>query len=792
VPFPRALRSPEQARAVKLSASPVPGRTSGELCALLLCVALAFALRLAYLGDASIWWDEGLAVWAARLPLREMARWTAADVHPPLYFALLHFWRLVAGDGELAVRFLSAAFGVATVAAIWRLGRLLAPERPWVAAAAALLLALSRFAVWWSQEARMYALGGLLCVLNLIFAVRLGRRLGWRSLAGYLVVTAAALWTLYLLTLLLVVDGAYWVWLLRERPAWRARMRDLLARGALLGATLAAFAPWLAYSLSRTRTWSTQVPFDAGRFAELYAALLSLGVSTNVERVRVPALLLVGVVAAGALALAVRSRPSPRRGGLALLLLALAVPPAVVWLLTTAPRSFGYSPKPEARYLLPYAAAYYLLAAWAAAALAGLAGRARRPVAVALVAALALPQLWSLRDYYAERVPTDDYTSIAATLRAHVRPGDLVVLHTDDPWPVFAYHWPEPLKGTPHLQDADPPEVDYYLAPLWAASEAIWLVVDEDALRADPQLLFDDWLARRASASHTWRFGTKRVVLYARTPTRAEALLALAPGFVPRAPPEPLAADGLRLVGWEQPLRRILAGEVASAAAYVERREAGGMLSVRLGDSPQARADVPVPPGDGVVRLPIGVLVPPDAAGAQSWVARLGDDQATLGQVEVIARRSDVSPVGAGPRFAVGASFGAPPIVRLLGYDLGGSGSVGGTVAVTLYWEALEPAPVSYKVFTHLISPAGRVAAQRDDFPVGGERPTTSWRPGEVIVDRYDIALKPDVPPGVYPLRVGLYDPATGERLGPVRSADGVVQANDQLQLAEVEVRPAR
>ena len=59
-------------------------------------------------------------------------------------------------------------------------------------------------------------------------------------------------------------------------------------------------------------------------------------------------------------------------------------------------------------------------------------------------------------------------------------------------------------------------------------------------------------------------------------------------------------------------------------------------------------------------------------------------------------------------------------------------------------------------------------------------------------MDRYDIALKPDVPPGVYPLRVGLYDPATGERLSPVRSADGAVQANDQLQLAEVEVRPAR
>jgi hypothetical protein len=47
---------------------------------------LAFGLRLWGLADHNIWWDEGLAAWAARLPVERILDWTAHDVHPPLYF----------------------------------------------------------------------------------------------------------------------------------------------------------------------------------------------------------------------------------------------------------------------------------------------------------------------------------------------------------------------------------------------------------------------------------------------------------------------------------------------------------------------------------------------------------------------------------------------------------------------------------------------------------------------------------------------------------------------------------
>ena len=122
--------------------------------AILFVILLAFALRAFRLPDASVWWDEGIAIWQARLPIIDMMRWTSIDVHPPLYFGLLHFWRIPTGDSEFAIRFLSAMIGTLSVAALWRLGRLLFPTREDVALLAALWLALSRFDVWWWREYR--------------------------------------------------------------------------------------------------------------------------------------------------------------------------------------------------------------------------------------------------------------------------------------------------------------------------------------------------------------------------------------------------------------------------------------------------------------------------------------------------------------------------------------------------------------------------------------------------------------------------------------------------------------
>src|SRR5690606_8901696 len=104
------------------------------------------------------------------------------DVHPPLYFELLHLWRLLSGDGEAGLRLLSAFLGTLTLALTYTLGRRMARGTlsPGGAALAgtlaALFLAVSRFAIAWSQEIRMYALASLLAVLAVWAARRVWER----------------------------------------------------------------------------------------------------------------------------------------------------------------------------------------------------------------------------------------------------------------------------------------------------------------------------------------------------------------------------------------------------------------------------------------------------------------------------------------------------------------------------------------------------------------------------------------------------------------------------------------
>jgi hypothetical protein len=137
-------------------------------------------------------------------------------------------------------------------------------------------------------------------------------------------------------------------------------------------------------------------------------------------------------------------------------------------------------------------------------------------------------------------------------------------------------------------------------------------------------------------------------------------------------------------------------------------------------------------------------------------------EQVEVGQVKISApeRSYDVPylPSEAGVEWANGTT--------LLGYALPRTRlPAQGELRLTLYWQPSEEVPDDLKVFVHVLSYEGRLVAQRDQAPVGGERPTTGWAPGEVIADRYVIPLPPDVGPGVYRVQVGWYDASTGARV---------------------------
>jgi hypothetical protein len=154
---------------------------------------------------------------------------------------------------------------------------------------------------------------------------------------------------------------------------------------------------------------------------------------------------------------------------------------------------------------------------------------------------------------------------------------------------------------------------------------------------------------------------------------------------------------------------------------------------------------------------------------AYSWVHRPGAEPE-------IPRRTD-------------ASLGEH--LRLEGYRLAqATVSPGDRLLLTLYWRAEEPIEEDYTVFVHLQKADGGLAAQQDNPPVRGTRPTDGWVPGELIEDPYEIEIPFDATSGEYVLGTGMYDSATIERLvafGP----GGERLSEGRVVLERIHVRPA-
>jgi hypothetical protein len=126
--------------------------------------------------------------------------------------------------------------------------------------------------------------------------------------------------------------------------------------------------------------------------------------------------------------------------------------------------------------------------------------------------------------------------------------------------------------------------------------------------------------------------------------------------------------------------------------------------------------------------------------------------------------------------------------IHLLGYDLEATSlHPGETVEFQLYWRSESVVDRDYAVFVHLMDGTGNLLAQDDGPPAGGNRPTSSWRAGELIVDRREFALPQDAPVGDYVISIGMYTLATLERL-PALGEDGQRLPQDRIDIAEISV----
>ncbi len=165
-----------------------------------LLVLLGAFLRFYRLGEQSLWVDEILTLKAANIGGALGLRDVFSNIQGPLHAVLIHFVSKFS-TSEPALRGLSALAGVATVPVVYVLGRDMAGRR--VGLVAASLMAVSPFAVWYSQEVRNYSLLLLLSALSTLAA--------WR-----IIVTGGRAWGLYVASVTLALYSnlsAAFLWL---------------------------------------------------------------------------------------------------------------------------------------------------------------------------------------------------------------------------------------------------------------------------------------------------------------------------------------------------------------------------------------------------------------------------------------------------------------------------------------------------------------------------------------------------------------------------------------------------
>jgi 4-amino-4-deoxy-L-arabinose transferase-like glycosyltransferase len=494
------------------------------------CAALALAalaLRLYALDRQSMWADEGSSLALASRPLLQIAQDTARDVHPPLYYWLLHNWMLLFGQTPAALRGFSALCGALaaalTAALAWR----------WFGGGAALVAgiaaAFSPFAIHYSQEARMYALLLLLATLTWMALTRAltPSEAGHRpdatahrpvvTLLLYCGVALAALYTHYYAVTLVAATFLAGAVALAARKAARAIFLRWLAAHAALGML---YVPWVWYSRERLSGWASAAAGPGP--IEILGDILrvfSIGVSTPPGFS--PVLLFFALLLAAGLLLPLRNAPGvPGRMWAAIWLLA----PIAVMLFLALDRPF-YRP----RFLILALPAFHLLLGRGAAALAQLVvvrfGFPARALPIAFALALALSAAAPLRnEWFDPAYWRDDYRGIAQAIAAAAAPEDIVIANGQGQLDTLRVYDPGglPYRLVPRARPLDPAVVTADLAALARDHRrlyALFYVLYE----ADPAGVIPNWLAEHAFHAGSRWYGGVQLAIYDLQPPPGDA-----------------------------------------------------------------------------------------------------------------------------------------------------------------------------------------------------------------------------------------------------------------------------
>ena len=422
-----------------------PLRLAPGHLALAAILILAAALRFWGIGQKSLWFDEIMTVRNASRPYGDMIRELQTfDMHPPLFQSIQWLWlRLGTGDGFARVPM--ALAGIAAVWLTWLVARrLLGRAAAWTSA---VIMALSYYHIYYSQEARLYALVATLVLAHIYLFLRILHqrgKAGWEWWAVYGFVGLICLYT-YVLCIYTIAALA----LAHLVITWKRR-RCQLTRFITVHLVVAFFfLPWLPILQTRTAELRKSLAqyHDAmprPRPGQIAAGVASWTVGPVAWRAIRPTGAIVGaallVIAAAGLCMRKARRPAK-------ILSIIFLLPMVAYVAMPTPRVHDYDPK-HLIFLQPL-----LLIAIAGFRLPLPSGRHSGKPALYLAALLAVLNLWLAADYRRPGYAKEQWRAVYHDLRPRMQPahpdpprraGDGVVFSPPRAGIAFAHYSPSP------------------------------------------------------------------------------------------------------------------------------------------------------------------------------------------------------------------------------------------------------------------------------------------------------------------------------------------------------------
>ena len=781
---------------------------------LALILLLAVCLRFYRLDGQSLWADEGNSAALALRTLPTITRDAARDIHPPLYYYVLHFWVRLFGNSEIALRSLSALAGTILVGVVYTLGRELFSIRTTVIAT--LVTAISPLQIHYSQETRMYILVALWSALAVLFFVKWLKQQGIRVgsdqpsepdrprralalvyVALHVSFTAAALYTHYFaFTVPLVTNLAYVLGLV-VHPSLR-RLRSI---GIWVGAQLvvvALYLPWLGLAGGQLATWpAVSEPFSLRFLLADLLRVFSLGLS--VEPQISPVVWAFGLLLLlGALPWAIYGRGRPRPGWLprprleavVFTTLLLCIPVLTMYVLSLSRPA--YDPK----FLLLVTPAFsLLLARGIGGAWLGepdghslqFAGQwALTGLLLVFVGAATVPSLANY--YFDDRYARDDYRGVSTYIRAVGKESDAIILNAPGQIDIFSYYYQGelpvyPLPGQRPLDRAKTAEALERIANRHSRLYALFWGTEE----SDPGQFVEGWLDQNTfKALDSWH-GNVRLAIYS---VPQEEI-----GEEIQHPLTATFGEGIVLLGYSVPGSPVKAGDILQLTLFwqakdeiahrykvfthildgrsniVGQRDAepvGGSRPTTTWEEGETIVDnhgvlvMPgTPPGEHGLEIGLYSL----ETGARLTASRNGDeigDHLLLEPIQVL--QPDVPPPVEALDIQHRREMDFGP-VRLLGYNISKLGyehlpeepvGPGDTLHLTLFWQASDQMNVDFTIALRLLDQAGNEEFTREVKPTGGEYPATHWDPGELVRDQHNLRIPDGLPPGEHSLSLSV------------------------------------